>query len=84
MPDARSSCRVLLQDAALELAEVRAGLEAELVQPSPDGRVEIERLGLAPRSVERVHRQRLRAFPERLLARQRQRFRQDIAPEPEL
>ena len=50
--------RVLVEDLLLELLQPRPGLEAELVgQPGPDALVGRQRVGLAPRAVERGDQQ---------------------------
>ena len=58
---------VLAQDRGLELAELRAGIDAELLDESlARGAVGGERIGLAARAVEREHELRAGALAQRL------------------
>ena len=48
--------RVLGQDGSFELLQLAAGLEAKLLdQPTPRDAIALQRVGLAPRSVQREH-----------------------------
>ena len=63
--------RVLLEDPALELLQLRSRFDAELVdEPSSRRPVGLERLGLPPAAVERGQPQSLEPLSQRVLARQ--------------
>ena len=62
---ARVERRILLEDAAMQLAKLCARLQAELVvHPPPKLGVVVERVGLATAAIERQHREALYAFPQ--------------------
>jgi len=78
--------RVLVEDPALEVLELRAGLEPELpVEQGAGVAVEIKRLGLPSGAVEREHQLTARTFPQRLLVDQLLELRPDpnLLPERE-
>ena len=57
----------MAQDRALEPLQLGRGLEPELVRErEPRGTVDLERLGLAPRAVEREHQLAAQPLPERV------------------
>ena len=64
--------RVLAQDRALELLQRRARLDSQLVdERAPGGLVGGQRLGLAPRPVEREHQLAAQPLAKGVLGRQR-------------
>jgi hypothetical protein len=76
---------VVLQDLALQLAQLHARLEPELVAEAVAERgVEIERLGLPAAAVEGEHRERAWPLPQRLLRREALHFRERRAVTAEL
>ena len=63
----RHELRVLAEDRGLELTQLGTGLDAELVDEQPAGRlVGGQRVGLSARAIEREHELRTRPFPQRL------------------
>jgi hypothetical protein len=59
----------VIQDLALELAEMHPRFKPELVRkPMPRGPEDLERLGLSPAAIQREHQLPEEAFPERVLA----------------
>ena len=78
---------VLAEDRLLQLPQLGAGLQAELVEERlARGAVRLQRVRLAPRAVEREHQQAAQPFPERMLDDQRLQLTDHLvmAPEPEL
>ena len=69
---------ILPQDRLLELAQLLARLDAELLDESPAGiRVGAEGLGLPSRPVERQHQLPAKAFPQRMFRDQRLELRHE-------
>jgi hypothetical protein len=63
----RSKRAVVQQDALMKGAQCRAGLESERVdQLTPDGPVDLQRVGLPSGAVEREHQQLVQSLPPRL------------------
>jgi hypothetical protein len=61
--------RILAQDRLLQLAQLAAGLQAAFLdERAPELRVGRERLGLAPRAVQREHQLRAQALAQRVAA----------------
>ena len=82
---ARVELRILLEHAPLQPAEVSTRLQPEfLVQPPSQLDIEVERLGLAARTVERQHRKALHALPQRLVPCQRERVTEHLVVPAEL
>ncbi len=78
---------VLAEDRLLQLPQLGAGLQAELVEERlARGAVRLQRVRLAPRAVEREHQQSAEPFPERVLDDQRLELTEHlvVAAEPEL
>ena len=78
---------VLLEDAPLYIAKLRAGLEPELlVESAAKGRVQLECLRLAPAPVQRDHRLLLELFAQRILRGKAANLAEHlcVAPEREL
>ena len=77
---------VLTQDRLLELAQLAAGLDPELVdERAARVLVGAERLGLAPRAVQRAHELAAQALAQRVLGDQRLELGHDVAaPEREV
>ena len=70
--------RVLAQDRALELLQRRARLDSQLVdERAPGGLVGGQRLGLAPRPVQREHQLAAQALAKGVLGRQRVELRDE-------
>ena len=75
---------VLAQDRGLELAELGAGVDAELLDERlARGAVGGERVGLAARAVEREHELRARALAQRLGGDQRLELGDELGVAPE-
>ena len=75
--------RVLAQDRLVQPAQVRAGLDADLLdQRGARFAVGLQRLGLAARAVERKHALCVQALAQRLPAQQRLELRQHLAVAP--
>ncbi len=76
---------ILAQDRALELAQLRSRLEAELFVEQPPALTEdVERVGLAPCAVERTHEQRPRPLLQRPLGHERLQLADELAAAAEL
>ena len=68
----RGQGRVMAKDRLLELVQGRARLDAELLDEQPPRlAIDLERLGLATRAVERLHERRSQPLAERMLADER-------------
>src|SRR5439155_23375392 len=83
----RVEARVMLQDPPLELVELGAGLEAELIrEPLPGCSQSGQRVGLTAGSVERKHQLTQEPLPQRMLTGEalelRHEFRAFAAREP--
>ena len=71
----RIEFRIVLEDRLLELAELAARLQPELIgEQVPAAAVDVERVRLPSRAVEREHQLRPPAFPERIVANKRLEF----------
>ena len=72
--------RVLAQDRLVQAPQLRAGLDADLLdQRARACAVGVERLGLPPAAVEREHALGVQALAQRLLAHQRVELADDLA-----
>ena len=70
---------VLTQDRRLQIAELRPGVDAELLPERHPGRAErLERVGLATSSVESGDKERLERLVERFALGERTELRQDM------
>ena len=68
----RGQVRIMAKDRLLELLQGRARLDAELLDEQPPRlAIDLERLDLATRAVERPHERRSQPFAERMLADER-------------
>ena len=68
LPSVAPERGVLVQDAPLDLLQLRAGLEAQfVVEHRPGLAVGLERLGLMPTTVQREHELAPRPLPERVI-----------------
>ena len=75
---------LLLENASLQLAQLAARLEPELVdQPRARRRVEVERLLLPAAAVERQHRLRLQPLAQRMLADEPLQLGQELRVPPQ-
>ncbi len=82
---ARVERRILLEDAAMQLAKLRAWLQPELVvHPPPKLGVVVERVGLATGAIEGQHREALYAFPQGLISCHRERIGKHLVVPAEL
>ena len=77
--------RILLEDAAMQLAKLCARLQPELVvHPPPKLGVVVERVGLATGAIERQHREALHALPQGLVSGHRERIGKHLVVPAEL
>ena len=71
---------IVAEDGELEVAQLSAGFEPELVAQGPAGRSEgVERLGLAPGSVQGEGEPGVQPFAQRVLGRQRAQLADDLS-----
>ncbi len=77
--NARVELGILLENAALQLTELRARLQPELViEAAPELDVVVECLGLPAGPVERQHREALQALPQRMVSCHRERITEHL------
>src|SRR5207244_12959065 len=62
----RREPRIVRQDRAVDLLQLRPGLDSDVVEPLPQIPVELERVCLATCTVERPHQQGVRPLAQRL------------------
>ena len=78
---ARRERRVVLEDPPLQLVQLRAGLEPQLVDEPPAERAEgVERVRLAPGAIERQHQRGDQALVPRMRGHQRFQLRDELRP----